>query len=309
MEDTEEISQNTEDGAVPAPAAEEGGEEKRPAGKLKKFFTYEKVSVIVYAFFALVFLSTVISGLTDSYHHFYSNAQAGLTVTQSLRCFLVILAPIVLEKCFGIRLDLKLVAFLCVFCVFSVTLGEGLKVYYSISWWDKALHFISGAMQVYIFFGFAQLMLKDSPSKNKFWYALFLAFFGSMAIAALWELLEFATDCFTGSNMQKVIPPGMGGGDNGYNCWLPLDSSVSDEAIGEYYRTPDHYRYGIMDSMMDMVMCLFGSLAFIAIMAVVRLIKKDAFENSVKFDKGYRFGFIKNFAAKRRAKGATDKTE
>ena len=292
QETNEELKENTQDGAQ---------EEALTTVKRKrKIFTADRMNIIVSAVFLLILVANVLVGLTNPIHGWYGEKQGLLVITQNLRSMLLILIPFVLEKFFGVKFDFKVLIFLYVFGFASTVLGETCKFYYFISDWDKYLHAISGCMQVYIAFAIAQAMMKSSTSKYKFWFALFFAFLGSMAVAALWELLEFSSDELLGTNMDKAMAFQDAFGD--WNSKNPYDPNISDEVIGQFYRNPSGYRMAIQDAMWDMMMCLIFSVAFIVFMAVVKLIKKDAFEkDTVVYSPDYRFKFLRNLKKKKAA--------
>lgn len=285
-------------------AEEENGGVSRGTGKktLKEIFTYDRLFLIMSIVFGAMFLGVSVAGalqLMGLHHYYSSDAQALLVITQNTRCFFIIFVPIILEKCFGFRLDLKIIFAFFVFGLFSTVLGEGFQFYYldKTHTYDKTLHLISGMMQVYVAFGFGQYIADGGGSKHKFASALLFAFVASMAVAALWEILEFSSDVFTGSDMQKTVAPGIL--SNGGNTHAPLNGT--NEEIGAFYRNPDGYRWGINDSMLDMVYCLGGSVFFIIVMVIVHAFKKNAFDNSLVYSPDFRFAFIKNRAAAKKA--------
>lgn len=223
-------------------------------------------------------------------HSFYGSAsQALLVITQNMRCFLIIFVPVILEKFMGLRIDLKVIFSFYIFGILSTFCGEGFMFYYKdpTHTYDKTLHLVAGMMQIYVAFGFGWIMVKDGGGKHKFAFAMLFAFVASMAVAAMWELLEFCSDVFTGSDMQKTVPaPLFNGGDT----WAQLNGT--DEEIAQFFRNPSGYRYGIMDSMLDMVYCLGGSIFAIIVMAVIKHFKKNAFESCVIYSADYRFKFL-----------------
>lgn len=88
-----------------------------------------------------------------------------------------------------------------IFCFLSIYLAN-LFDFYSISYYDKFLHIISGVM-IY-FFGliiYVNLTKNDEYKKDIFFY-LFPLFF-SIALAGVWEIWEFSTDLIFGLNAQN----------------------------------------------------------------------------------------------------------
>lgn len=88
-----------------------------------------------------------------------------------------------------------------IFCFLSIYLAN-LFDFYSISYYDKFLHLISGVM-IY-FFGliiYVNLTKNNEYKKDIFFY-LFPLFF-SIALAGVWEIWEFSTDLSFGLNAQN----------------------------------------------------------------------------------------------------------
>lgn len=277
---------------------------------LKEIFTYERMFIFLSVFFGAVYLGTAFFGALQlmGVHNVYkTDEQAMLVLTQNLRSMLIIIIPFVLEKIMGFRADLKMITALFLFGVFSTVLGEGFLFYYldPTHTYDKTLHLIAGIIQLYLAYGFGQYMIRNGNARHKFASALFFAFMASMAIAALWELLEFSSDTLLGTDMQKTIAPDALA--NGGSTRDPLNGT--DEMIAEFYRYPHGYRYGIMDSMVDMVCCLAGTVGCIIFMAVYKKFKKNAFENCVTFSPDYRFKFINRMIGKLKKDKHEDKTD
>lgn len=285
MEDkNQEIKKSAADGV--ADGAFSTVKRKKP---LSEIFTYERLFIIMAVVFGLIFIGAIIPPALNKYLHWYdSDAQANLAIMQNLRCGLIIFVPIIFEKCFGVRVDLKIIFMFYLFGICSTVLGETFKVYYMTVYWDKSLHAISGAMTFYVAFGFGQMFLRTSTGKHKFGAALFIGFLGSMAVASIWEILEFGTDMVFGTDMQKFIPQNGIGGTDSFQ-----DLIGTNEEIAEFFRHPEGYHFALMDTMMDMIYCLGGTTLFMIVMLVVKRLKNNAFENSVIYNKNFRFGFIK----------------
>ena len=271
---------------------------EKPGASFKKFFTYERLLAAMTAFFGLWFIGSVIVGSLNKFHNWYSEAQANLVVIQNLRLVFILLLPYVLEKIFGLRVDLKILLFFYLFAFVAAVVGETFEVYYINGiYFDKILHGISGAFTLYVGFAFSQLLLKSSNAKHKFAIAMVFAVFFSAGVAALWEILEFGTDLLFGTNMQKIIPENtalFNGGDTWQDLW------GSDEDLVEFFRHPEGYRYALMDTMWDMVIAFITTLAFIFVMAGIKAVKKDAFENCIIYNGEYRLNIIKNRAKARK---------
>lgn len=269
--------------APAAPAAPAG--KKRAAG----FFSYQRILLIITVFFGAWFIGSVIAGATNGYHHAYDEAQANLVVSQNFRILFILLVPYVLEKLFGLRIDLKILVSLYLFGFVSTVIGETFTVYYRVELFDKILHGISGFIALYLSYGFVYAALKNGTGKHKFAVSVLLGVIVALGVAALWEMIEFTYDLMFGTNMQKLTPPQFYNGGNTF-----ADLPGTDEEIAAYFRKPEGYKYALMDSMWDMLVAFLASIAFAVIMFVIKAVKKDAFEKCVICDPDLRLAAIKN---------------
>lgn len=91
------------------------------------------------------------------------------------------------------------------FVTAALLLGEigGFFVY--VSWWDSALHLISGSLIGIVGFSLIDILNKSNSDKFKLspiFVALFVFCF-SLAVGVIWEIIEFTVDALTESNMQR----------------------------------------------------------------------------------------------------------
>ncbi len=116
--------------------------------------------------------------------------------------FVICTAKFFLKKS-DINLPVEFSLFLTVFIYCSVFLGEGNDFYTKFWWWDLVLHTSSG--MVFGFVGFMILYILYRIKKftaSVFLIALFTFSF-SVAIGAIWEILEFTMDQLFKTNMQR----------------------------------------------------------------------------------------------------------
>lgn len=108
--------------------------------------------------------------------------------------------PELLEDRFriGIPRTLELVVLLFVFA--SEILGEVNACYVRFPWWDGVLHGVSGFVTAAIGIGVGELLSREKPSAA---LSLLCGFCFSMAVGALWELLEWSVDLLFALDMQK----------------------------------------------------------------------------------------------------------
>lgn len=139
-----------------------------------------------------------------------------------------------LNTVFQIRID-NFSNFIYLIIIFmSLYLGGSLKFYDKFKWWDRAIHFLSGAG--FMGFGIAIAHLDFGIIK---WIILLFGFSFSITLHVFWELLEYINDCLFHGNAQR---------------WQKIHSSnnhVSENAIQPA---------GLVDTMNDNICCLVGAM-------------------------------------------------
>lgn len=86
-----------------------------------------------------------------------------------------------------------------VFC--TIFLGERLGFYETFWWWDLAAHAISGALLCCLAAVLFDQLIRSNPRRNGILRLAFVLSF-SIAIAALWEVVEYLIDQFFDSDAQ-----------------------------------------------------------------------------------------------------------
>lgn len=83
-------------------------------------------------------------------------------------------------------------------------LGTYLRFYDFFVWWDIMLHFTSGILLGYVGVLFMFCIDKENMQKNniKLSILMLFAFLTSVSGAVFWEIIEFLSDTFLGSNTQ-----------------------------------------------------------------------------------------------------------
>lgn len=169
----------------------------------------------------------------------------------------LVLLPAIMEKLFRCRLCLSVYIFALLYAV-GPMMGQCWNFYYTISWWDKLLHISGGVMFAIVGAYFFELLTKR---KDHFIGAAIFALCFSMAIAALWEFIEFGADRFLGMDMQDDL------------LVTHLTSYLLGEGIGvtgsieniqsvvvNGAQLPGYIDIGLTDSMLDMMLESLGAL-------------------------------------------------
>lgn len=125
------------------------------------------------------------------------------SVFMVVQAFIFTLIPTFLKKWYGVGTPPLLQAGIAVFMFSTIVLGETGHFYEKFWWWDALWHGVSGI--VFGLLGYAILIL-TYRRKNVRLAPLFTSVFAvsfSLAISALWEIIEFLVDVTTKTtNMQ-----------------------------------------------------------------------------------------------------------
>src|SRR5690606_24179470 len=91
------------------------------------------------------------------------------------------------------------------FVTAALLLGEIGQFFVYVKWWDSALHLFSGSLIGVVGFSLVNLLNNKKGLEFKLsplFIALFVFCF-SLGVGVIWEIIEFAVDSFTNSNMQR----------------------------------------------------------------------------------------------------------
>ena len=168
-----------------------------------------------------------------------------------------LLLPAMMERLVPCRLCLPVYIFAILYAV-GPMMGQCWKFYYTISWWDKLLHICGGVMFAIVGVYFFALLVKQ---KDNLLASVIFALCFSVAIAALWELIEFGADRFLGMDMQNdtvvthltsyLLGEGIG-----------VIGSIDDirSVVVNGITLPGYIDIGLTDSMLDMLLESLGAL-------------------------------------------------
>lgn len=144
-----------------------------------------------------------------------------------------------LDKIFHIKIDSFSNLIYLVVIFMALYLGGSLKFYDKYKYWDRYIHALSGIG----FVGFGIAIAESNPDVKRLGL-LFFSFTFSITIHALWEVLEYISDCLFRGNAQR---------------WQINHNSVNH--VSKKAIQPA----GLVDTMNDMICCIIGSvLAIIA---------------------------------------------
>ena len=173
--------------------------------------------------------------------------------------------PTFMQRKFGLYIPPAIYIFIIVFIWAHFILGEVGGAYKKSMIFDKILHTTSGLAIAIGGFSLVNFLNKSSNSYTKL-SPLFVALFSfcfALAIAVLWEILEFACDCIIGTNMQQYLPPSN------------LENIVKDAPA---------QGYGLIDTMGDVIVSTIAA-AVVCIIGYIALKKKKAAFSRLLFRK------------------------
>ena len=170
---------------------------------------------------------------------------------------LLVLLPLLLEKLFHCGICLPVYIFALAYAV-GPMLGHCWKLYYTVPVWDKLLHICGGVMFAILGAYFFDLLVKEKvhPAARTIFALCF-----SIAIAVLWEFVEFGADRFLDMDMQDDmlvthLTSYLLGEGVGVTGSIENIQSVVVNGI----RLPGYIDIGLTDSMLDMMLESAGAL-------------------------------------------------
>lgn len=205
---------------------------------------------IVYWLFEFFIVVTMIYSIVFIIIDRHDKVSQAAHIAHTMLCALALVLyniPSFVQWKFHIYIPTFIHVFVLVFIVAHFILGEVQGVYTQSLAFDKVLHATSGFAIALGGFSLVNL-LNSSPNAHlklsPFFVALF-SFCFALSIALLWEIVEFASDTFFGTNMQRYLPP---------------------EGIDPKW---EKQGYGLVDTMGDVivstvsafVVCVFGYVA------------------------------------------------
>lgn len=214
-------------------------------------------TAILSAFFASLYLACFIFGASE-YHHQVTSTSPLLVMLVSFGGMILAFLPYLARALLKVDLSFFSNLFIQVFGLLGIGFGETLDCYYLFPWWDDVMHFLSGIWVSFLAYSFLYAWMGEDHLSKAHAYLSLGSFAISLAVALLWEVYEFSFDSLFGTDMQKTIPETLF--FNGGNSFAPLLGNDND--IAAFFRSPEGYRYALMDTMSDLLECLGGSLLF-----------------------------------------------
>ena len=165
-----------------------------------------------------------------------------------------------------------LLLFLCVGALF----GSTFNFYFLIPFWDTLLHALSGWLFSAIGYTICTQLFPKQEESGVFPYLFFGVIF-SLAIAALWELFEATVTLLLPLDMQEdsLVHAFHSFYLSGTHSAPVVLEGITETVIrhsGGTLTLPGYLDLGLIDTMVDMAVCLVGSLLFLTLFPLDRLL-------------------------------------
>ena len=156
----------------------------------------------------------------------YALRRDGYHLGISLGALAIPVALLLFYRLTGLKLVHQIDFLILAFTLIAYPLGSCLDFYARFPGYDKLIHMLSGAfVSVLCILLYCALKPGHRIGRGDVCLAVLFTFFGSMAVAGLWELAEYGINLVTGRDVQHVLDTGVG------------------------------------DTMQDMLVCMIGTLA------------------------------------------------
>ena len=161
----------------------------------------------------------------------YALKRDGYHLGISLGALAIPIAMALFYRLTGLKVVHQIDFIILAFTLIAYPLGSCLDFYARFPGYDKLMHMLSGAfVSVLCILLYCALKPGHRIGSDDFWLALLFTFFGSMAVAGLWELAEYGINLVTGRDVQHVLDTGVG------------------------------------DTMQDMLVCMIGTIATLTLL-------------------------------------------
>ena len=141
----------------------------------------------------------------------YALRRDGYHLGISLGALAIPVALLLFYRLTGLKLVHQIDFLILAFTLIAYPLGSCLDFYARFPGYDKLMHMLSGAfVSVLCILLYCALKPGHRVGREDLLLALAFTFFGSMAVAGLWELAEYAINLVTGRDVQHVLDTGVG---------------------------------------------------------------------------------------------------
>ncbi|MBE5734265.1 MAG: hypothetical protein E7347_04340 [Clostridiales bacterium] len=149
--------------------------------------------------------------------------------------------------------------------------GSCFNLYTIIPFWDIVLHVLSGVLFSAVGFAVAQRFFGIANTVKKFFGCLVFALCFSLAIAVVWEIFEFICTIAVGADMMedtlvnKINSYFLSGTHAKAVTLDGITKTVIYYGNGNTYTINGYLDLGLIDTLVDMIVCTGGALVFMAV--------------------------------------------
>jgi len=212
----------------------------------------------IYTIFLILTIATLISSVILLITDQDDFEKRLLHIFYSFIAIILFHVPLFLKKKFNLYIPSFFQILALIFIYAHFILGEIFRVFDHSFLFDKILHTTSGIGITLLGVNIINFLNEDKNAHLKLspFFVAFFSFCFSLMIAVLWEIFEFAVDEIFNSNMQR---------------WKPTPEELLNGGI-------ELGRIGLHDTMVDLIVCLCGSLVA-SIFCFILLKSKNRFFN------------------------------
>lgn len=214
---------------------------------IKKINKTKLLYVITRIVISLLLVANVVAFFIDEDDS--QKSRAMFNAAQSFMMLICTFVPGFIEKTGKVSVpNVMSIVFIC-FCLAHFVVGEIGELYVKSKIFDSVLHTLSGSMIAILGFSIIRLLNNSENvdlKLNPLFVSIFVVCF-SITIGVVWEVVEFAADAITGSNMQRFS-----------------DSVTREPFLG---------RDALFDTMKDLILDTIGALV-VAVISYLDLKKR-----------------------------------
>ena len=223
---------------------------------MKTFLHGDRRRIILFAVWGTLILLDI-AGLLWNIVQFRAGAVGEHAFRYSVLHFFVsiftISAVFLAEALLRFRVGIPLAVCCALFAFFGNTVSNVWRMYDIFPDWDRVLHSLSGVLFAAVGLGLASLFLRDqAEGSRKVFAAVLFALFFSLTVGYLWEIFEFTMD---------TIDPAL-------NSQSWADDILAANPDGTYL-VSSRRGSAIVDTMLDMILHLAGSLVLLIPLTVL----------------------------------------
>ena len=203
----------------------------------------------------------------------------------ALLFFLILLSLPFIEHL--LHLSVPLLGYgLLLFLLLGAMLGSCYDLYLKIPFWDTLLHALSGLLFSCFGYSFCKLLFPKQEDR-RYISGVIVAISFSLSIALIWELFEAGVTLLFPVDMQEdTLVNGIKSfylsGTHDRAAVLPeIRETVILYGNGQVLHLPGYLDLGLADTLSDMAVCLLGSLLFLLLAFLDRLLGGRIFSSLI----------------------------